>query len=419
MGNSQAGRLRTWGPPLSELFEPQPWWSPGSGTLLQSLPSDLSRLIQFYFPNGIFVPYKTCEFPLNYALSCGFDDNRTTTMTVGHDGSILFASFNSRNSAIFRHPLRAINDPKPIMVNWPMKDSTGVETLPQGVISRMAVDPQGNVLILRAFSEEIDFFNPSGEFIKTVCTSSSLRIRSSSSLRIRSCSLITGSDYTAMVVNPRQGDIILSNGFLSRLEVIHPGEQKPHTTIGKPGKGQVEFLRPHGLAFDPSGNLHVCDKDNGRIQVLNSSYEFLREYGKDIQQPAQIVIDSGGKVVVSGTEDPFISIFDSTGILLTKFKWGIDAIRALCPISLCLDQKGNIVVATAEHIYFYRAELERNRSLHQAALHAEILKEYEEMKHPLSDLNRPVPLIYPPMNPQQLAEYYRQTGPPKVPWKDS
>lgn len=51
-------------------------------------------------------------------------------------------------------------------------------------------------------------------------------------------------------------------------------------SIGRPGQGAGQFLRPVGLALDHRGQLYVADSGNNRIQVVDIDGNFIAEYGR-------------------------------------------------------------------------------------------------------------------------------------------
>ncbi|MCZ6676440.1 MAG: hypothetical protein O7E52_04235 [Candidatus Poribacteria bacterium] len=50
-------------------------------------------------------------------------------------------------------------------------------------------------------------------------------------------------------------------------------------TIGRPGQGAGQFLRPVGLALDHRGFVYVADSGNNRIQVVDAEGNFIAEFG--------------------------------------------------------------------------------------------------------------------------------------------
>ena len=53
--------------------------------------------------------------------------------------------------------------------------------------------------------------------------------------------------------------------------------------IGSHGAGSGKFNQPYDVAFDTTGNMYVVEYGNRRVQVLNSSGQHIREFGKDKQ----------------------------------------------------------------------------------------------------------------------------------------
>ena len=56
-------------------------------------------------------------------------------------------------------------------------------------------------------------------------------------------------------------------------------------TIGSHGKGKGEFDSPKDIKFDASGHMYVADLGNGRVQVLDSSGQFIRVFGEEQREP--------------------------------------------------------------------------------------------------------------------------------------
>jgi DNA-binding beta-propeller fold protein YncE len=47
--------------------------------------------------------------------------------------------------------------------------------------------------------------------------------------------------------------------------------------FGRQGTAPGEFDLPHAIVIDPAGRLHIADRNNARIQVLDASGQFLRQ----------------------------------------------------------------------------------------------------------------------------------------------
>ena len=74
--------------------------------------------------------------------------------------------------------------------------------------------------------------------------------------------------------------------------------------------GDHSFKSPHGLAFDPLGNIHVAASGSNTIKVFTKQGVYIRRYG-DLKDPRGIAIDSEGYIFVTEYVGNCISIFDS------------------------------------------------------------------------------------------------------------
>ena len=81
-------------------------------------------------------------------------------------------------------------------------------------------------------------------------------------------------------------------------------------TIDGNVSGDHSFQSPHGLAFDPLGNIHVAASGSNTIKVFTKEGVYIRKYG-DLKDPRGIAIDSEGYIFVTEYVGNCISIFDS------------------------------------------------------------------------------------------------------------
>ncbi len=86
-----------------------------------------------------------------------------------------------------------------------------------------------------------------------------------------------------------------------------------------------EFDSPAGLFVDSVGNILVADKNNGRIQKLESDGDYLSKFGTvgsgdgEFQTPAAITSDSTGDLFVVDAGNGRIQKFDSNGNFILDF----------------------------------------------------------------------------------------------------
>ena len=62
-------------------------------------------------------------------------------------------------------------------------------------------------------------------------------------------------------------------------------------SIGSRGSGRGEFDAPYDVKFDTAGNMYVAEWGNGRVQVMDSSGRFIREFGQGkLSTPSGLLI---------------------------------------------------------------------------------------------------------------------------------
>src|SRR5438552_16200766 len=96
---------------------------------------------------------------------------------------------------------------------------------------------------------------------------------------------------TNLAVAPN-GDLYVTDGYgNARVHRFSPtGELL--ASWGEPGTGPGQFMLPHGIAVDATGNVLVCDRESDRIQVFTADGRFVREI-TEVQRPTQIVLARG------------------------------------------------------------------------------------------------------------------------------
>ena len=88
-------------------------------------------------------------------------------------------------------------------------------------------------------------------------------------------------------------------------------------SVGGPGRGAGQFLRPAGLSFDTFGHLFVSDRGNQRIQEFDEQLRFVREQGGygfepgHFVDPRAVVADRGPRVYVLDTPAGRVQTLDS------------------------------------------------------------------------------------------------------------
>ena len=88
------------------------------------------------------------------------------------------------------------------------------------------------------------------------------------------------------------GDLYVSDGYGNARVHRFSSSGKLLASWGEPGTGPGQFMLPHGIAVDGTGNVLVCDRESDRIQVFTAEGRFLREI-TEVQRPTQVVVARG------------------------------------------------------------------------------------------------------------------------------
>ena len=174
------------------------------------------------------------------------------------------------------------------------------------------VDPDGNVWVAdsrRPTAEELEMFpgernkgsvvvkfNPEGEVLMTL-----------GQFGVAGGPPDALTDPTNVVTAPN-GDIYVAESHtrgagpdvVGRISVFD-GTGQFIKTIGKLGTGPGEFRRPHAMVFDSLGRLIVADRQNHRIQILDTDGNYIGEY-REFGRVSGLTIDQDDTIYTSDSE---------------------------------------------------------------------------------------------------------------------
>ena len=93
-------------------------------------------------------------------------------------------------------------------------------------------------------------------------------------------------------------------------------------SIGSHSNGRGEFDWPHDVAFDTAGNMYVAEFRNERVQVMDSSGQFIRAFGQEgegkLSGPTALHI-ADKYVYVSDHSQHRIAVYQTSGHFVTSF----------------------------------------------------------------------------------------------------
>lgn len=127
------------------------------------------------------------------------------------------------------------------------------------------------------------------------------------------------------------------------------------TSFGTAGSGNGQFNQPFGVVTDSNGRIYVADSANDRVQVFNSSYEYLFQIKNWTNENDEldgfiavtdVVILSNGTITVANQNHQTIEQFDSAGNFIRRFGFDGSAPENIREGEFILrDSSNNIYVA--------------------------------------------------------------------------
>ena len=136
-----------------------------------------------------------------------------------------------------------------------------------------------------------------------------------------------------------------------QVRVFDPRDGSHLLDFGARGSGPGEFNLPTDLALDSSGQLHVLDGGNYRVQIFDRLGKFVRSFGSAGKPPGRfgrpkaIAIDADGNIDVVDSLFGGILVFSPTGEPQyaiggrndTKGTWD-----AMLPVGIAIDTDGSL-----------------------------------------------------------------------------
>jgi DNA-binding beta-propeller fold protein YncE len=84
--------------------------------------------------------------------------------------------------------------------------------------------------------------------------------------------------------------------------------------FGGTGTGDGEFQTPYGIAFDPSGDVYICDYAGARVQKFTSEGLFLFSWPIPSTNADHVAVDAVGDVYVTGYTDFSVHKYTPNGV---------------------------------------------------------------------------------------------------------
>ncbi len=233
------------------------------------------------------------------------------------------------------------------VAEWPI-EPLGDKGFPAGLwnywqVSSVAVEADGNILVMHRGDYPILEYEPNGKFIGPWG-----HIRFSEGKVMEDARFVPPADrglgmsrYEAVygpagcsncgahsIRKDPEGNIWVIDATGDVIYKLSPRGQILMTLgqKGKPGDGPNNFYLPTDVGFAPSGDVYVSDGyGNARVVKYSPSGKFLLQWGKrgsgpgEFQLPHNVVVDAEGRVYVTDRENQRVEVFDAHGKYLTEW----------------------------------------------------------------------------------------------------
>ena len=160
-----------------------------------------------------------------------------------------------------------------------------------------------------------------------------------------------------IVISPITGQVHIADCYNHRIQVLNPDLTFSHS-FGKKGSANGQFNKPGDVAIDSQGLVYVTDSDNHRIRKFTPNGRFVAQFGSygsgsgQLNSPWSITIDTAGTglVYVSEAGNHRVSVFTSDGVFVSSFgRKGSNIDQFNSPRGLRFDKKGFLYVCDANN----------------------------------------------------------------------
>lgn len=133
------------------------------------------------------------------------------------------------------------------------------------------------------------------------------------------------------------GDIFVADGYANSKVHKYDAQGNHLLSWGRPGAGPGEFRVPHAVWVSRQDRVYICDRDNCRVQIFDTSGSFIEEW-TDYFRPTSIFIDREDTIYITDLSSR-LSILRSNGTLITRLRILADGGHAVWG-----DSQGNLYV---------------------------------------------------------------------------
>ena len=172
----------------------------------------------------------------------------------------------------------------------------------------VAIDCDGNLLV--GDDRCIQKFSPQGDFLMSVGTKGSKPLQFNWAVDIS--------------INPKNKRIYVCDKDNHRVQILN-SNLTFSSIFGSRGSGDGQFVYPRGVTTHSNGCVYVADRGNHCVKVFTEEGQFLRKFGKkgsgdgELNFPSNVAIDSDDTAYVTDDGNNRVSMFTCQGQFLGSF----------------------------------------------------------------------------------------------------
>ena len=133
--------------------------------------------------------------------------------------------------------------------------------------------------------------------------------------------------------------------------------------FGGTGTKDGQFQCPHGLVMSKCGRLYICDRNNHRIQVYdttNKQEHFCYTYGQEkdpFNHPTDIALNKEeDKLFITDTDNHKVQVFTPSPSSTMCYAYFIDFKHMQSPFGICCTNEGLIWVTSTDHVLVFKED---------------------------------------------------------------
>ena len=134
--------------------------------------------------------------------------------------------------------------------------------------------------------------------------------------------------------------------------------------FGVPGTQDGQFQCPQGLAMSKCGRLYICDRNNHRIQIYdttNKQERFCYTYGQErnlFNHPTDIALNKEeDKLFITDTDNHKVQVFTLPSPLSTmRHAYFIDFKHMQSPFGICCTNEGFVWVTSTDRVLVFKED---------------------------------------------------------------